>query len=303
MRLTLYNMKLPRGLSALVVLGFLELSALAGAGKDLKEREWTVGNVSRTALMHVPLNKVPASLPVVFAFHGHGGSSAQAARSLAIHQYWQEAIVVYPQGLKTPGKLTDPQGRRAGWQHDVGEQDDRDLKFFDAVLATLKEEHQVDESRIYSTGHSNGAAFTYVLWAARHQTLAAVAPSAAVPGKKGPQLKPLPALHVAGETDALVKYSWQYLAMEHVRKLNGCNADKSPWKSAGTLKGTIYHSASNTPMVTLIHPGGHRYPEEASALIVEFFQTQQKSLHHNSTGPLGTGISDLKATEGSRSSN
>jgi polyhydroxybutyrate depolymerase len=296
-------MHAPRVLFALVALGWLHLNVLAGDGKKLMEREWTVRNVSRTALMHVPLNKDSGGPPVVFAFHGHGGNSAQAARSLAIHQYWPEAIVIYPQGLKTPGKLTDPEGRRAGWQHDVGEQDDRDLKFFDTVLATLKVESQIDESRIYSIGHSNGAAFTYVLWAARHEIFAAVAPSAAAPGRKGPQLKPLPALHVAGETDALVKYSWQHLAMEHVRKLNGCNADGSPWKSAGTLKGTIYQSASNTPLVTLIHPGGHRYPREASALIVEFFKTQKKSFHHNSTGPLGTGISDLKTTEGSRSSN
>ncbi len=54
------------------------------------------------------------------------------------HKHWPEAIVVYMQGLNTPGALTDPDGKRPGWQKTFGDQGDRDLKFFDAVLATLR---------------------------------------------------------------------------------------------------------------------------------------------------------------------
>ena len=45
----------------------------------------------------------------------------QAARMFRYHTHWR-AIVVYPQGLNTPGRLTDPAGRRSGWQSAVGEQ-------------------------------------------------------------------------------------------------------------------------------------------------------------------------------------
>ena len=90
-----------------------------------------------------------------------------AAANFAYHELWPEAIAVYMQGLNTPGALTDPEGKKPGWQKTVGDQNDRDLKFFDAVLATLKKDYKVDEKRIYATGHSNGGGFTYLLWAAR----------------------------------------------------------------------------------------------------------------------------------------
>jgi hypothetical protein len=74
--------------------------------------------------------------PVVFVFHGHGGTAFQAGRSFAMHKHWPEAISVYLQGLNTPGKLTDPEGKKPGWQHGAGAEGDRDLKLFDAVMAT-----------------------------------------------------------------------------------------------------------------------------------------------------------------------
>jgi len=61
-------------------------------------------------------------VPVVLVFHGHGGTARYAARTFALHRHWPEAIVVYPQGLNTPGRRTDPEGRRPGWQHAAGEQ-------------------------------------------------------------------------------------------------------------------------------------------------------------------------------------
>ena len=46
------------------------------------------------------------------------------------------------------------------------------------MLARLKTDYKVDDKRIYSTGHSNGGGFTYLLWAARGDVFAAFAPSA-----------------------------------------------------------------------------------------------------------------------------
>ena len=172
--------------------------------------------------------------------------------------------------------LTDPEGKKSGWQSVVGDQADRDLKFFDAVLASMKEQYRIDERRVYSTGHSNGGGFTYLLWAARGDVFAAVAPSAAVAGRVGKDLKSKPVMHVAGENDPLVKFAWQQLAMTHLRKLNECGGDGAPW---GTNKNcTLYSSKSGNPVVTLIHPGTHKYPDEAPALIVKFFQEHRRPL-------------------------
>ena len=87
-----------------------------------------------------------------------------------------------------------------------GDYDDRDLKFFDAVLARLKQDYRVDAKRIYATGHSNGGGFSYLLWLTRGDVFAAVAPCAAV-AKYAAQLKPKPAMHIAGEKDPLVKFT------------------------------------------------------------------------------------------------
>ncbi|CAN5395652.1 hypothetical protein BH11PLA2_BH11PLA2_18230 [soil metagenome] len=243
------------------------------ADVPLKEKEWTVDDVKRKALLHIPEGK--GELPVVFGFHGHGGSMKNAANSFGMHKQWPEAIVVYMDGLPTPGRLTDPEGKKQGWQSGPGEMKDRDLKFFDAVLESLKKDYKVDSKRIYCMGHSNGGSFTYILWSARGDVFAAVAPSAAPPPPKA-NLKPKPAMHVAGENDPLVKYEWQKLGMDYVLKINGCDTEGKSWAKEGTLVGTIYESKIKTPFVSLISPGTHNFPKEAPALMVKFFKEHSK---------------------------
>jgi polyhydroxybutyrate depolymerase len=239
---------------------------------ELKHREWTIDGVTRQALISAPASAATNPAPLVFAFHGHGGNMQNAARSFKMHEVWPDAVVVYMQGLPTPGQLTDPEGKRNGWQKDAADQGGRDLKFFDAVLSSLQKEYKIDSKRIYATGHSNGGGFTYLLWAERGDVFAAVAPSGALSVPALPKLKPKPTLHLAGETDPLVKFAWQEKMIQAVRKLNGCAEGGVPWASAGDLSGTLYPSATGTPLITLIHPGGHTFPKEAPELIARFFK-------------------------------
>jgi polyhydroxybutyrate depolymerase len=234
----------------------------------LARREWMVDGVTREALIYVPEAARTTPAPVVFAFHGHGGTMRNAARSFAYHTRWPEAIVVYMQGLNTPGILTDPEGKRPGWQSKVGDQNDRDLKFFDAVLKTLKHEYKVDDRRVYATGHSNGGGFAYLLWAARPDEFAAVAPSSSAAVRIIKDLKPKPVMHVAGEQDPLVKFEWQKQTMDRLRKLNGCDDDGTVWAKWCTL----YPSKTGTPVVTFIHPGDHKFSQDAPPLVVKFFK-------------------------------
>jgi polyhydroxybutyrate depolymerase len=243
----------------------------------LAERVWNVDGVSRQALVYVPETATKAATPVVFSFHGHGGTMNYAAQKFAYHLLWPDALVVYMQGLPTPGRLTDPNGTKPGWQNRAGTQGDRDLHFFDAVLASLRHDYKVDERRIYATGHSNGGGFTYLLWSARGDVFAALAPAAAFAPTAAVMLqKPKPILHVAGEQDKLVKFEWQEMTMEAVRKLNGCSAEGIPWAKAGNIVATLYPSKTGTPFVSAIYPGPHQFPEGAAGLIVKFFKEQAK---------------------------
>ena len=257
--------------------GFLVAALLVGltaglaAAETLVRRTWTVDGVEREGLVHLPATATTQPVPLIYAFHGHGGSMRQAARSFGLHALWPEAAVVYLQGLNTPGKLTDPEGRKAGWQHDRGEQGDRDLKFFDVVLADLRKTIRVDDRRVYALGHSNGGIFTYLLWATRGDVFAAVAPSGAVAPRLVRQLKPKPMLHVAGEADPLVKYDWQRRMIDAVLKLNQTSAGVA-WPHGGTL----HASKIGAPVVDWTHPGGHEFPAAARGAIVKFLQAHAR---------------------------
>jgi polyhydroxybutyrate depolymerase len=251
----------------LFVAAGLALSATSRSADSLVRREWTVDNVTREALVYVPASAKTAPAPVVFAFHGHGGTMRNTTRTSPFHELWPDAIVVYPQGLNTPGRLTDPEGKKPGWQHTAGAEGDRDLRFFDAMLASLTKQYRVDDKRIYATGHSNGGGFTYLLWAARGDRFAAFAPSASAAAQVVGKLKPKPVLHVAGQNDPLVKFEWQERTIAALRELNQCGAGE-PWEKSHTQ----YPSKIGAPVVTVIHPGTHAYLRDAPALIVAFFK-------------------------------
>jgi polyhydroxybutyrate depolymerase len=236
-------------------------------------RTWEVDGVRREAFVYVPAKKSNARLPLVFDFHGHGGTAKNAARSHHLHTTWPEAAVVYMQGLNTPGKLTDPDGKKSGWQSGPGDQKDLDLHFFDAVLESMKKDHPIDEKRIFATGHSNGGAFTYLLWAKRGDVFAAFAPVAAAAGLYFADAKPKPLFHAASEKDPLVTFAMQQRTLDRVKKLDECAAKGEHWAKDCLL----YPSKIGAPVVIYLHGEGHKYPEPAPALIVKFFQEQATS--------------------------
>lgn len=245
--------------------------AILGFAADLQLIQLEVAGAKRQALVAVPESVGPDGAPLVFVFHGHGGTMRHAARSMPIHEHWPEATVVFPQGLPTPGQLTDKEGKRSGWQARAGAQEDRDLKFFDALREELRRRHRVNDARLHVTGHSNGGAFTYLLWAERGDVIASVAPSAALLGRGAGRLSPKPVLHIASPQDELVKFAWQERMLARVLELNGCPPLE---KDLGYRD---YVSSTGHAVAVLLHDGGHRYPtDQAPARIVEFFQANPR---------------------------
>jgi polyhydroxybutyrate depolymerase len=265
-------------------LGLL-LALVAAAGVAAESRQarlttqtWTVGSVERTALVAAPANTgLPLAsgsesrgAPLVLVFHGHGGTSLNAARTFDIHTHWPEAVVIYPQGLNTPGLKTDPQGQRPGWQHTPGDQNDRDLKFVDAMLDWARTRFTIDPARVFAAGHSNGGSMTYTLWRARAGTFAAFAPSSSIFQRAViAGATPKPAFIVAGEKDELVPFATQQLSLAATLRLNQAAATGTEW--SGGAK--IHASPIGADVVAYIHSGGHPMPADAGALMVKFFRT------------------------------
>ena len=238
------------------------LSATAHADR----MTWTIDGVQREALVFRPLGAAPKA-PVLFAFHGHAGTMHGASEALDFHHAWPRAIVVYMQGLPT-ATGGDPDGIKSGWQWESGQLGDRDLKFFDAVLATLHKKFSVDDNRIYAMGFSNGAFFTYLLWQERPKIFAAFAPCA---GKIFPSVHltvPKPAFIVAGDADDRIGANPRDEAIKIVRELDGATG-----KSMACGDGcNLYNSPKGTGVKVLIFHGGHEFPSTATTAIVAFFK-------------------------------
>jgi len=229
---------------------------------------FTIEGAERKALVFPP--SAPSKkngAPVVFVFHGHGGNSQAAARKFRIQTHWPEAIVIYPQGLPSVGK-SDPEGKKSGWQKKVGHLNDRDLKFFDAMLEWAKKQYKCDTSRIYVAGHSNGGAMTYVLWSARSRLIAAFAPCAAVFGREVLSSEPKPAILLAGERDEVVPFENQERNISLILRLNQC-------KTPGVVRGkelTFYKSKIGAHVMTYVYAGAHPLPQNSGEVITKFFK-------------------------------
>jgi polyhydroxybutyrate depolymerase len=262
------NLRLKAGIP--LMFAFLAAVLAPGFSTPLERLSVTVDGQAREALVAMPTLQGGTPAPVVFAFHGHGGSMEAAQRKFRLEELWPEAMVVYPQGLPTPGGIVDPAGKLPGWQLNSGDNDDRDIAFFDALLESLRAKRAIDDRRIYLLGHSNGAVFTYLLWARRAERIAAICPIAGIIPTKvdRSRLAPMPVFHVGSRNDPLVKIAWQYDSIDCVKRVNEC--DDSPATTAGMMR--VYASRIGKPLQTYIDSGGHDVPKGVLPFVIDFFK-------------------------------
>jgi polyhydroxybutyrate depolymerase len=229
---------------------------------------FSAAGIRRTAVLVVP-SDVTKAAPLVFAFHGHGGSGAGLERKFKIEQFWPAAIVVYPDGLTGHKGRTDPEGKKPGWQTMVGEDGDRDLAFYDMMLTTLRSKLHVDVNRLYVVGHSNGSAFTSLLLNQRGSAIAATANSSSQPSASQLAGDPVRSMFMSmGTHDPLVPYENQRKAIPIAEHKLGIDASKTTKR--GYLR--MEHGRGNLELDTYVHPGGHATPAGVPRLIVEFFR-------------------------------
>jgi predicted esterase len=239
---------------------------------QLQKMTWNIEGVTREALVHVPIGN---GLPILFAFHGHGGTDTGFSHK-AFEKYWPNAIVVYPQGLPTKSG-SDTYGMQTGWQHSVGEINnhtgvkDQDLKFFDSMVSRFSS--KINPKLIFVHGWSNGGELTYdVLWTARGGELAAIAPASAVlnttVGKKQ-----IPVMQISGIQDPIVPFNRQDDEIQAILDLDECLVTGDLWATGYSgLIGTRYWSASHNKVVFVKYTGGHSYPDNVPSLITMFFR-------------------------------
>jgi len=168
-----------------------------------------VGSKTRTFLVHLPSGFAERGpLPVLIAFHGGGGSAQgfQKYAGLDTVADREGFVVVYPDGTSRFGRrlLTWNAGGCCGRAR---EQHVDDVGFALRVLADLARDLPLDRTRVYATGHSNGAMMAYRLAAEAAERIAAIAPVAgAMQLTAFAPLRPVPVLHVHSVDDPRALY-------------------------------------------------------------------------------------------------
>lgn len=250
----------------------------------------SVGGFDRTFFLATPHNVVPQEpLPLVFFFHGAGGTSLMAAKTY----HWSEKgdaehfFVIYPQGLpfqphKMDSFIFNPNVWRDG-RHGLGlDSEVNDLDFFTKMLAWTQDNLPINPHRLYVTGFSNGAGMTFTLGAKFSDRIAAIAPVAShcvIPIEK--LTRPLPVFYLTGTEDPLnplaggpVRLPWGTTtshpptqeSIDLWVRLNGCSP--TPQILEQDQNDTVLRYAGDRADVffTKVNGLGHHWPGTAEPL-------------------------------------
>jgi polyhydroxybutyrate depolymerase len=238
-------------------------AACDGTPVTAGSRTIAVDALMRTFVIRVPSSsdgRTPA--PVVFALHPFGTNAQYMASRAPIALTWREAVVIYPNG--TPRAGTGP---GFAWQGRSGELEDRDLRFFDAMMTWLATNACIDEKRVFVLGYSNGAGLAYLLACERADRLAGVAIVSGRMGCSPNRAKPIIMTH--GVADATIGYDQAVEATRVWAAKNSCQGPPPPARSPGCVMAT--GCASSLTMCT--HAGGHEYDSSFTGAAVEFFKS------------------------------
>ncbi len=291
------NMRLKKLLKrvSFVILGFVIFCILITAiimkfslyGSS--EHNITVNGVNRSYLLHLPKNYDPdKKYPLVLFFHGYGNSPkiAEWYSGMSRKGDREGFIVVYPKGTGYgPGFYLS---WNAGFCCDLAAKNKvDDVGFTKVLVESLEKNYSIDPSRVYATGHSNGALFVHRLGLELSDMFAAVAPlsgsvggittpknSAMNNGMKHPRLKfenkptfkPVPILIAHGKLDTVVPYGGgkhQDTTFDSVDKTvsfwlknNTCDlSSKEISKENGTI--TEKYVCQNSAVEFVTYPDGH----------------------------------------------
>jgi len=193
---------------------------------------------ARQYKVHVPASydpNVPA--PLVFCFHGLGQEGVMFCVTGANIVAKGDAagfIVVMPNGYANSWNAGTCCGDAASMQLD-------DVGFVRAMFAEVSKHLNIDLSRVYATGLSNGGYMSYRVACEASDLFAAVAPGAGAigtaeigGGTSGASditkcdASKISVLDIHGTEDALIPYSTQKPSLELIAMQNGCMLTTQP---------------------------------------------------------------------------
>ncbi|MHB1139301.1 MAG: CE1 family esterase, partial [Microthrixaceae bacterium] len=241
---------------------------------DIQNRAVPAGLIQREYLVVSPLDVAPGErLPVVVALHGLGVDR----HALLNAADWRGAVeqdrfvAVFPQGLANSWSMGPccPPSNLIGVD-DVG--------FLDTVLAEVSARPDVDPSRRYLTGFSNGGVMAYAVACARPDVYVSVAPMAGSNLTGCHPDRPMSLLHQHSDPDVVVPFDGQPTLTQLLSSAdfpdvpssvaawaaaNGCSATPVVEELSDGVERTRWTGCGDDTRVELVRiPGrGHLWPE------------------------------------------
>lgn len=204
---------------------------VANVVKGLQSKQTiTVGSEARTYELFVPDSyDAHKTFPLVFVFHGDGGSGAGIRSSFKLEAASEQgAIFVYPDGAAKTWRFDDAAGLA------------KDVAFIDQLAKQLGTSHCTDRKRVFAVGFSRGAYFANMLGCFSTSGLRAVVGHAGggpfgvdgsgttfPDGELACPQPPLAALQVVGQNDGLLSETKK--ARDHWRRVNTCKDATAPY--------------------------------------------------------------------------
>ena len=177
--------------------------------KGLHSQGLVYQNQVREYLLYIPESyDESVSMPVMLNFHGFGGTAERHLRNADMRSLSESKgfILIYPQGTLL--------GNYPHWNPSpIGEGNKSstdDLGFIDKLLTTLPERINIDSSRIYACGYSNGGFLSYSLACNLTNQIAAIGSVAGTmltdTYENCGASEPKPMINIHGAKDPIVPY-------------------------------------------------------------------------------------------------
>jgi polyhydroxybutyrate depolymerase len=240
-----------------------------------------VDNLKRDYLLTLPPTYFDTKnkFSLVIALHGGGGSALQFEKSSLLTEKanTENFIIVYPEGVESDG-LLKAKTWNAGLCCDyAAEKKVDDVKFISLLIDKLTQEYNINPSKVYATGHSNGGMLCYRLACEIPNKIAAIAPNASTSVfETCNNSRPIPILHMHSELDKNIPYlggkgggvGTKNLTLQPVESLlanwakyNTCNQIPLQTRFIN-YKQTTWNNCDNNITIEfyLTQDGGHSWP-------------------------------------------
>ena len=285
----------------LVVLVLILLFAFTPADRQVllsRPKNLTFDGLERTYRIHDP--KTSGKKSLIIGLHALGGSGRRFSYFTGLHNVvGEDTIVVYPDAV-----LSTKKGLKAGWNSTYCcgtglENNIDDAGFILALIERITQDYDIDQSKIFITGFSNGATMSQYLATEYPKKFAGVAAISGSVGVEKKVLKPssaVPILLAHGMRDESIPFkgglsgddgffNWLDFTttVNTWRDVNGCNQETKIIEKSKTRE-IIDYEGCDSLVRSVIYPNlGHQWDDwrvgqlwrrtpRGSKLVVSFFE-------------------------------